>query len=513
MDKANDIFGQLREIWSRFGAGQKIGVVATTLLVLGAVLGLSLWAGRPDYKRLALGSADLAAVTAKLDDDAIDYRILADGQTLVVASHQHADAQSSLARAGLLRRSDDSEEGGIFGKASPLNREHQRELRAREAEKRLAKSLERFQFINEARVTITPAKDRYFKRGQQKARANIQISANVHPTEAQIQSITHVVLGGVQGLTADQITIADTRGTILKYPEQESGLHRTEVARQRQVEMEKTRKAQEFLNFTYGTHRTLVTVSADIDWTRSKMHEKKFNPESGVTRNRTKSEESRASGIANGGAVGSRSPAGAPPPAAADPDTSSMTTEMKDFDSTETELVKMGGAIKRLSAAVMVDEAVLAKPAKEGQAPEPIDPAELQAEIKKIEEAVSAAIGLDPTRGDRVEVKIGPVSAPLTMEVESPAAAVGFIAEYGQWIKLGLYVTLALAFLVVALRTLKKAQKAMREVLEVSLEDEAPAAAPEEPEPIDNQVVASVRANADLAGRNVRKWLYETAEG
>ena len=126
MDKANDIFGQLREIWSRFGPGQKIGVTATVLLVLGAVFGLSIWAGRPDYRRLALDGADLAAVTAKLDEDTIDYRILADGKTLVVASSQHDEAQNALARAGLLGTNSTEDEGGIFGKASPLNREHQR---------------------------------------------------------------------------------------------------------------------------------------------------------------------------------------------------------------------------------------------------------------------------------------------------------------------------------------------------------------------------------------------------
>jgi flagellar M-ring protein FliF len=512
VDKANDIFGQLREIWGRFGVGQKIAVVATVLLVMGGTLGLSLWAGRPDFKRLPIEGADLAAVMAKLDDEGIDYRILADSRTLVVAADRHGDAQAALARAGLSGNPGEEEEGGIFGKASPLNREHQRELRAREAEKRLAANLERFQFIDHAQITITPATKRWFKQGQKPARASVQIATHSHPSEAQIQSITHVVLGGVEGLKPDQITIADMQGTILKYPEEESGLRRTEVARQRQIENAKAMKAQSDLDFAYGRGKGHVTVSAEIDWTRSKKLERKYDPDSGVTRNRTKSEESRTTSKPNpGGPVGARGP-GSPAGLAADEDTSSVTTEMKDFNSTETELVQMGGTIKRLTVSVLIDESILMPKAVEGEAAPVVDPALRDAKKEEIKANIAASIGIDESRGDSVVVSILPVAGAPLVEESTPVAAIGFFAEYGNWIELGLYVFLALAFLVVALRTLKRAQRAMTEVLAKSLEDDEPEAAPEAPAPIDTVVLDAVRANTDLAGRNVRKWLYETAE-
>ena len=96
---------QLIKIWSSLGRGQQISLVVVPLLVLAAVLGLSKWKHDSDFRVLysSLSPEDASAVTQKIREAGIEYRLDETGATVLVPSEHLADARLALAGAGLPR--------------------------------------------------------------------------------------------------------------------------------------------------------------------------------------------------------------------------------------------------------------------------------------------------------------------------------------------------------------------------------------------------------------------------
>ena len=76
------------------------------------------------------------------------------------------------------------------------------------------------------------------------------------------------------------------------------------------------------------------------------------------------------------------------------------------------------------------------------------------------------------------------------------------------WAEYALYTLLGILFLVFALRTIRRAKSSLREILEVSLDDEQTKKV-EIPKTLEESVVDAAVADTELAGRTLRRWLYE----
>lgn len=497
MAKASDILSQTKTMWDRLTVGQRVGFFSVILAIGGGVAFSAWWASRPDWQLLTSGlsTRETGRITAKLEESGIRYT-LKDGDKILVDAAQLDEAYRFLTEAGISAKGgadDETETSGLL--KSAMDKNERAFAQARQIEKRLASRLTQFDFIESAAVTITPAADRYFRQGQSEAKASVQVKPTMPLSEHQIESIVHLVAGGVEKLSPDSVAVVDTNGIVLRQPMRgDNPAARTpDLSRQVAVEKHKESQAQQKLDLVFGPRKVAVTVSAEIDWDRVENREVKIDPENfGIVEKQTTANTKGGQGggigrpsnaaLANGSAQGGGS-------SGAD-SKENLNKETRKYGTVETEMVKIGGAIKRISVGVFVDQS-------------------LSEQVEKIKTTIGAAVGLDPKRGDTIEVAMTSFVAPPednTLELKESAEKKTMIFAYA---KQGFWVVMSAALVFMAWRTLRKAQRSLHDVLTKSAEEEKKE---DKPVPIEETILTAVKADTELAGRSLRRWLYENAK-
>ena len=236
--------------------------------------------------------------------------------------------------------------------------------------------------------------------------------------------------------------------------------------------------------------KVVVRVAVDMDWTRQQISEKAYDPEGVRTEKSLTESVKETPAIAGGNASGQATQNGGNS-AGGNGFRNKVTTERSEYGVTEKQMVKVGPELKRMTVAILIDESL----------------AEKKAEVEKI---VAAAIGLDASRGDEISTMIHTFAELPATEFETGEPSGSPAAGLITWIERGVWALVGLIFLFFALRTVKKAQAGLRDVLQASLEEEAPIEPPK-PITLEETVLETAMQDTELAGRSLRRWLYEGA--
>src|SRR5947208_15770575 len=96
---------QILRIWASLTVAQRASLVAVPVVLCALAFGLMRWRHESDFRVLssALAPEDAAAVTQKLRESAIDFKLDETGATVQVPSGRLAEARLALAGAGLPR--------------------------------------------------------------------------------------------------------------------------------------------------------------------------------------------------------------------------------------------------------------------------------------------------------------------------------------------------------------------------------------------------------------------------
>ena len=499
MAEANDILKQVKNVWINLGSGQKVAAGGITFLVFMGILAAAFLGGSPDYKQLVTQVApkDLPGILSQLDDAGIsDYKIIPSSKSIHVKSSDYDEARNMLYRSGMLKgESGDDESGGMFGSGGGMNREERNRNWNLSTEKRLAKRLESLGYIDKATVTITGKKKVYYKSGKEQAKAMVMVKIHDDYSKDQVKTIAYMVANGVESLSADAVTVSDFYGQILKKPSKGDDTEDQEsrLAYQSQLEQQKIAKVQGLLDKVYGRDKVYLVLDVSLDWTRSNKIEKKFDTEGKVVREKTTQESTKPVGSnRNGGAPGSNAVEKGGAGAGATIAKELTKKESADFGFTESKVVTMGGAITRMTASVFIDES-------------------LGDQKDELKQTVAGAIGIDLARGDKIDVSVQTIAGPQEIATEPESGGIGSNPDMMMfYVRNGIYVFLGLIFIFFALRTIKKAQADLRSVLEASLEEEQKTE-PVAPLTLEETVLETATRDADLAGRSLKRWLYEGA--
>ena len=411
---------QLGEIWKHFGLNQKVSIIMALLITLGAIGGLLYWSSRPDYQLLYSGLSlkDAAAVREKLADEKIPYEIKESGHTLLVQAGDVYRARLLLAGEGLPKDNStgfelfETPKFGLTDFAQQVN--YQRALQGE-----LERTITAMSGIEAARVMLVLPKERLFaSEEEKKASASIMLTlgGGAALSPAQIQSISQLVGSSVPGLTANSITITDQSGNLLTRPagldNSESAQATDQLAAQERVEILLTRKAQEMLDKSLGMGRSVVKVSAIMDFSQIEKRRENYDAEGRVVRAETiESESSSTPAGSSGQAAGvvANVPVGSPANGTIEQE---MSKTKKENIRTEyaipndVELVTQKGArLANLSVAVCVAKGEQARGAED---------------IKKIEQMVRGCVGVvqNDLRKDTIEVtemEFAPLPPPIVV--------------------------------------------------------------------------------------------------
>ncbi len=399
-------------VWAGLSMGRKLIVVLATVGVFAAVLLLSRGAATRDmgllYASLENGAA--GDVITALEQRGVPYEVR--GTAIWVPNAQRDELRLTLASEGLPANTGQGYEllDGLSGFGTTSQMFDAAYWRAKEGE--LARTILASPHIRAARVHISSPTNRPFQRESTVTAAVTVTTASGSLSGPQAQALRFLVASSVSGLLAENVAVIDGQGGLIDMADERGGSGQPLTAELRA-------RAERLLEARVGAGNAIVEVSVDTVTESESIIERLIDPDSRVaisteveertnsTTDTAGSDVTVASNLPTGdGAVGDGSSA------SEDAETRSVTNY--EVSSTNREILRTPGAVRRLTVAVLVNDPVTTDPAGT-QTVAPRDPAELIA----LSELVASAVGIDPERGDIITIRSMPFEPVQTLGTEA----------------------------------------------------------------------------------------------
>jgi flagellar M-ring protein FliF len=407
------LFKQLGDIWGQLGASQRINVVAATFVLVAGLGALVFWSSHADYGLLygGLSDTEAAKVTAALDEAKVPYKSGSGGSILVPTDKVYA-MRMQLAGRGI--PSGDGVGFEIFDKANfGISDFVQRANYTRAIQGELARTISQIDEVQSARVMIVMPENRLLldKNTYPTASVFVHVRGNSQLQPQSINSIRFLVANSVEGLKPNHVSVVDNLGNVLSENTDDdslTGLTSTQLAARRNLEQYLARKAQDMLDKVLGPGQAIVRISADINYDTLTRTDEKFDPDGQVVRTQTKNDQNTDSstttssspvGISANTTTTTNSAQTASSPVNNTQNHTTTSTIEYEIGKTTSSMVQAAGGIKRLDASVTVaaqfqgtgdDRKIV------NRSPE---------DLKKLQDIVSSAVGIDTTRGDTIALE------------------------------------------------------------------------------------------------------------
>ena len=394
----------------KFGIGRLAAVLGVAAGVAAVLVAVMLRVGQaPDallYSNLDLREA--SEIGAALDQAGIKYSSKGDGSTIFVSRDEVGTARLMLAGKGLVTSGSVGYE--IFDNQSVLGQtEFQQNLNEQRAlQGELSRTIMSMRGITSARVHITMPRREMFQAAAADPTAAVVVGVGGRDLSGdQVRAIRNVVASSVPNLKPDKVTVTDQSNRTLAAGSEDTGFtSATAEAAKATTESQLQARIKDIVEGVVGAGAARVQVTADIDHSRSTTQEQKFDPDGQVVRSTSTngSQSQDTTGQADGGVTATNNiPGGAAPNATPIGSTNSENTETTNYEisNTTTTTVKEPGEVKKLSVSVAVDGKYT--PAADGKG-EPTYAPRTAEEVQQIKTLVAAAVGIDETRGDKIEV-------------------------------------------------------------------------------------------------------------
>jgi type III secretory pathway lipoprotein EscJ len=211
---------------SGFSSGQKAMLgMAVLAVVLGGYLFMS-WAGQPSYVPLFsnLSSSDAAAITQKLATNKIPYELAEGGEQIMVPESDVYQQRLDMAADGLPSSGDQGY--SLLDTAGVTTSEFQQQVEYQQAvSDELEQTIESITGVSSAQVSVVIPQESLFSSSADQPSASVLVSLDPGSTLSaeQVQAIVHLVASSVEGLSPDNVTVADSNGDVLNAPGTDAG--------------------------------------------------------------------------------------------------------------------------------------------------------------------------------------------------------------------------------------------------------------------------------------------------
>ena len=460
---------RVQAFWAGRNSQQRIYLAVGVVLTIGVAAFLGKMVATPEYKPLMSGlePTDAQAITAELAVKKIPYLVSPDGASISVPADQVDAARLEVASQPTTHSGRIGFE--IFDKVSWGQTEFDEKVNYQRAlEGELERTIQTMRNVKSARVHLVMPTDSVFVDRERGAKASVTLRLKGGSlSRAEISQISRLVAGAVDELKPADVVIIDadsnqTLGQGSGAPDAPDG-----------IDQEMTRRLIATLAPVVGADRMRASVNVEFETGSSEESQDKYDPAVSATLNMQRSEETTGPGAGVGGVPGTSSNvAAAKPVAPSAPGTPATppVTLVKDLaESSKTEsatygvnritrhLIEPAGGIRRLTAAVLLDDAMERKQEKgkwvethRKRTPE---------ELKTISELAQAAIGFNAARGDVISVQNLSFEHPVAADI-APLTLVdkarNGIDEYSSLIR---YVGMTVLFLLVYMLMLRPIQK------------------------------------------------------
>jgi flagellar M-ring protein FliF len=257
------------------------------------------------------------------------------------------------------------------------------------------------------RVHLVLPRREPFARQQAEAQASIVLTmaGPQRLDREQVQAIVHLAAAAVPGLKPANISVVDSRGSLLARGGQAVtglgvALNAEEVRRAHELRL--SRAVEELLERTLGVGKVRVEATVEMDFDRITESRESFDPDQQVARSTSSiTEQSRGQERQQNVTVGNNLPNPEPQNAGSITE-ESRTEETTNFEIGRTlrQIVREAPQVRRQSIAVLVD-GTMARPEGGGA---PVWRPRTAEELAQITALVRGAVGFDEARGDKIEV-------------------------------------------------------------------------------------------------------------
>ncbi len=391
---------QFLKVWTGLDLRRQVIVVLATVGIFFAILTMSRMASAPSMTLLYAGLESGAAgdVVRSLEQRGVAFEVR--GGSIFVDQNERDQLRLTLASEGLPANGNRGYEllDTLTGFGTTSQMFDAAYWRAKEGE--LARTIISSPHIAMARVHIASTGSNPFQRGVT-PKASVSLTPNGSAiTSAQGKAVRYLVASAVAGLSPDDVAVIDANGALIGQAEDtqpsNGGEDKAQILRDR---------VQRLLEARVGFGNAVVEVSVDTVTESEAIREHTFDPDGRVAISTETEESTNSSNDAGGGDVTVASNLPDQENGGGGDSSSSQNSETRErinyeVSETEREIIRAPGAVKRVTVAVLVNEATVTDEA--GQTlPAPREEAELDA----LRELVSSAVGYDEARGDIITIK------------------------------------------------------------------------------------------------------------
>lgn len=392
----------MRQFFASMSHRSRLAFFAGLLLIAGIIAVAAWWVMHPPFGVLFsnLREADAAEITTALEQMQTPFHLADEGKTILVPAEQVYETRMKLVSQGVPKGGSvgfelfKDSDYGVTEFAQKVN--FQRALQG-ELERTIASLSE----VSSARVHLTIQRSSLFEHDQEKSKASVTLDLRPggHLDAREVAGIQRLVASAVEGLTPEAVVVLDDKGVVLSgYAADGQGGASVSERLDEQAKLEaglRTRIGQ-ILQRVLQTDDFTVSVDVRLNYDRVKQ-----------VRDRLLAQGKDGNGLLVREKVDSTGH-GAD---SSDPDHIKVGPTSNDREleyahgQEQEEIDRAPGGIERISVGIVIPSTL---------------PRE---EIAKLSGVVSAALGLDSSRGDKVDIAAIalPQSAARTAVTAAPA--------------------------------------------------------------------------------------------
>src|SRR4051794_5678607 len=270
-------------VWSGFTSGQKTMLgLAVAAVVMGGYF-FTQWAGQPTWTPLYgnLSATDAGSVTQELAGKGVRYKLSDGGATVLVPQADVYQLRLNLSASGL--PTGGSQGYALLDKEGITSSEfRQRVDYQRALEGELAKTVGAIDGVSAATVHLVIPPNDVFAEDSHKPTASVlvQNTPGKNMAPGQVQAVVHLVSSSVEGLSPNDVTVADSKGNVLSAPGDDGmalaqGDARTQQTQAYQDTM--SHSLQDMLATVIGPGHAVVKVTADLDYDQRSTTTEQFD--------------------------------------------------------------------------------------------------------------------------------------------------------------------------------------------------------------------------------------------
>ena len=462
----NEWFQQVQDFLRGLKPAQK-----ATLAFGALVVGLALWGfvtlidrGKNVVLYSGLRPADAQSMASRLAAKNIPYEISPDGGSVLVPSEKVDAARLETAAQGLPRNARMGFE--LFDTPNWAGSDFSEKVNYQRAlEGELERTLQTLNEVEAVRVHLVLPRESLFSEQEHDSKAAVIVKTRggILSKEAQ-QAIPQLVASAVDGLRPENVTVvdADTATPFLarRGPGGRASFDSDE---------ELAAAAVHAIEPVVGAEHVRASVHVDFDLSTSEDTSETFDPKSATPLSQQHAEELAGGGNpagvpgtasnlpASAAAVTGAGPAGGSTPpsvitgltAALDSQSSKSEAATYAVSRSVRRVSQPAGRVRRLTASVLIDDAVESHPEKDGKLTT-VRRKRTPEEMQAIEKLARAAIGIDDQRGDLLALEnLSFQSAPASESVAAPGKLDRFRLLILPWAGVLRYVGITLLFAIV----------------------------------------------------------------